>query len=482
MRTITPTSLMTLILAGCMVGPDYERPTSNIPPSFRFELKGERGTANTEWWRQFGDPQLDALIQISLSNNWTLQTAAAQIEQAAGILMSTRSGLYPQLGYGAGAQRYRFSEHQGLAYLTGTGTHDPQNLFQVFLDSSWEIDLWGRIRRQSEAAQAGLVGTEEARRGVVLSLVASVATAYLQLRSLDAQLDTSKQTLSAYGDIVRLFTNQHKYGEVSMLNVSQARAQYQSAAATIPQLEAQIGQAEDALSLLLGRNPEPIPRGKPLAELTLVAVPAALPSELLRRRPDIAEAEQSLIAANADIGAARALYYPDISLTGAFGFASNELKHVFEGPAQVWSVAGMAAGPIFTGGNVAGQVNQAEAVHKQALATYQQTIQTAFGDVSDALIGFQKGMQQLAEEEKLVQALKNTEHLAWLQYREGYEPYVTVLNAQTELFAAEITEAQVRGTAYADLVNIYKALGGGWVDKATAATPAPRATPALAFP
>ncbi len=480
MRAIVPAPLIALILAGCMVGPDYKQPTSDIPQSFRFELKDVRDTANTEWWRQFGDPQLDALIQASLSNNWTLQMAAGQIEQAAGILMSTRSGLYPQLGYGAGAQRDRFSEREGFALPTGT--RNPQNLFQVFLDSSWEIDLWGRIRRQAEAAQAGLVGAEEARRGVVLSLVASVATAYLQLRSLDDQLDTSKQTLSAYASILQLFTYQFKYGEVSMLNVSQARAQYQSAAATIPQIEAQIGQAEDALSLLLGRNPGPVPRGRRLAELALPAVPAALPSQLLERRPDIAQAEQSLIAANANIGAARALYYPDISLTGAFGFASNQLDHLFVGPAQIWSLAGAAAGPIFTGGNVAGQVIQAEAVHKQALADYQQTIQTAFGDVSDALIGFQKGMQQLAEEGKLVEALRKTEHLAWLQYREGYEPYVTVLNAQTELFAAEITEAQVRGNAYANLVNIYKALGGGWIDKATASTPAPRATPALAFP
>jgi outer membrane protein, multidrug efflux system len=478
MRAIVHAPLVALVLGGCMVGPDYERPTSDIPPSFRFELKDVRDTANTEWWRQFGDPQLDALIQTSLANNWTLQVAAGQIEQAAGILMSTRSGLYPQLGYGGGAQRYRFPQQEGLPLPT----HNPQNLFQVFLDSSWEPDLWGRIRRQAEAAQAGLVGTEEARRGVVLSLVASVATAYLQLRSLDAQLATSKQTLSAYGSIVQLFTNQFKYGEVSMLNVSQARAQYQSAAAAIPQLEAQIGQAEDALSLLLGRNPAPIPRGRPLAELALPAVPAALPSQLLERRPDLAEAEQNLIAANANIGAARALYYPDISLTGAFGFASNELRHLFTGPAQVWSFVGTAAGPIFTGGNISGQVIQAEAVHEQALASYQQTIQTAFGDVSDALIGFHKGMQQLAEEGKLVEALKETEHLAWLQYREGYEPYVTVLNAQTALFAAEVTEEQVRGSAYANLVNIYKALGGGWVDKATASTPAPRATPALAFP
>jgi outer membrane protein, multidrug efflux system len=478
MRAITLS--VVLVVAGCTIGPDYERPNSDIPQSFRFALNDTRDVANTEWWRQFRDPDLDKLIATALANNWTLQKAAAQIEQAAGALMSARAGFYPQLGYAAGAERSRLSEREAIQLPAGT--RNPQNLYQGILNSSWEIDLWGRIRRQAEAAKANLVGAEEVRRGVVLSLVASVATSYLQLRSLDAQLKTSQEALATYGDTVTLFTNQFKYGEVSMLNVEQARSQYEGAAAAIPQLEQQIAQAEDALSLLLGRNPGPISRGKTLAELNLPAVPSALPSELLQRRPDIAQSEQSLIAANAEIGAARALYFPQISLTAAFGFASEQLSHLFVGPAQVWSFAGVVTGPIFTGGNVTGQVIQAEAVHEEALADYQQTIQTAFADVADALIGFKKGMEQLAAEERLVKALRANARLAWLQYREGYESYLTVLIAQRDLFAAETNESQIRGNAYASLVNIYKSLGGGWVAEATKIAPQPRSIPALAGP
>lgn len=479
MRAAILAASVALALAGCEVGPDYQRPNSNIPKEFRFEIKNVQDTANTEWWRQFDDPALDALITTALANNWTLQTAAGQIEQAAGVLMSTRAGFYPQLGYSGAAERDRFSQR---VVPLPPGTTNPQNLFQGILDSSWEIDLWGRIRRQTEAAKAGLVGAEEARRGVVLSLVASVAISYVQLRSLDAQLETSEETLKAYADAVQYFTHQFRYGEVSMLNVQQARAQYESAAAVIPQLQAQIGQAEDALSVLIGSDPRPIMRGKTLVAMSLPAVPAALPSELLERRPDVAQAEQNLIAANAQIGAAEALYFPQISLTGAFGAASSQLDDLFVGPARIWSFAGAATGPIFTGGNISGQVIQASAVQKQTLADYEYTIQTAFADVSDALIGFQKGMEQLAVEQRLVAANKAALRLAWLQYNEGQEPYLTVLIAERDLYSSQIAESQTRGNAYANLVNIYKALGGGWVAKAAAQAPQPPATPTLRFP
>lgn len=480
MRALVLMAVFPVALAACTVGPDYQRPKSEIPPAFRFEIKDVRNTANTQWWQEFDDAELDSLIQAALSNSWTLKAAAARIEEASGVLMSTRAGFYPQLDYAFTAQRDRFSQREGIALPPGT--RNPQNLFQSVLSSSWEIDLWGRIRRETEAAQAGLVGAEEARRGVVLSLVSSVAISYLQLRSLDAQLVSTHHTLSAYAETVTLFTNQFKYGEVSMLNVQQARAQYESAAATIPQLEAQIAQAEDALSLLVGRDPGPIARGASLDQLKLPAVPVGLPSELLERRPDIAQAEQALIAANAQIGAAKALYFPDISLTGAFGWASAQLEHLFTGPARVWSFAGMVTGPIFTGGNITGQVIQAEAIQKQALSAYEQTIQNAFGDVSDALIGYQKGLEQLAAQQRLVAALRENVRLAWLQYREGYEPYLTVLTAQQQLFAAEIAESQARGNAYASLVDIYKALGGGWVEQAAQSARSPARVPAFAFP
>jgi multidrug efflux system outer membrane protein len=465
-------------LSGCKLGPDYQRPAVDMPPAFRFEVKDARDVANAEWWHAFGDPNLDGLVNAALSTSWTLQVAAAQVEQASAILTQTRAGLFPQIGYSGTAQRSQFPRRAAIPIPV----RNPQNLYEALFTSTWEIDLWGRIRRQAEAAEAGLVGAEEARRGVVLTLVSSVAVAYLQLRALDAELETSRQTLGVYSDGLTLFENQFKYGEVSQLNVEQARAQYEGAAATVPLYEQQIGQAEDALSVLIGHDPGPVPRGQRLDGMTLPAVPAGLPSQLLERRPDIAEAEQALIAANAQIGAAKALYFPQISLTGAFGWASEQLHSLFMGPAQVWTFAGQFAGPIFSGGAISGQVAEAEAVQKQALANYQQTIQTAFAEVSDALIGYQKGLEQLAAEERLVTALRKNVELAWLQYREGYESYLTVLVAQRDLYSAEISAIQVRANAYASLVDIYKALGGGWTVRASASAPQPAPQPAFAFP
>lgn len=465
--------------SACTVGPDYRRPTSDIPEAFRFQVKDASDVANAQWWRQFDDPPLDTLIDTALSRNWNLQTAAGQVEQAAAILTQARSGALPQIGYTGSAQRQRVPVS---TIPLPAGVSNPHNLFEAILSSSWEIDLWGRVRRQAEAAQANLVGAEEARRGVVLSLVASVAITYLQLRTLDEQLDIANEALKVYGDTLQLFQNRFKYGEVSMLNVEQARAQYEGAAATIPQLELQIGQTEDALSVLMGNDPAAIPRGKLLNEMSLPHVPAALPSQLLERRPDIAQAEQTLIAANAQVGAAEALYFPQISLTGAFGWVSKQLGDLFEGPARLWTFGGSFTGPIYTGGAISGQVSEADAVRKQALANYQQTIRSAFAQVSDALISYQKGLEQLAAEEKLVAALRENVRLATLQFNEGYEAYLTVLIAERDFYAAQANVAQVRANAYASLVNIYQSLGGGWVTDAAKLAPQPAAQPAFPFP
>ena len=457
------------LLAGCMLGPDYTRPKFDTPATFRFEPKEVAQTVDTEWWKQFGDPVLDSLIAEALANNVNLKVAVANVEQAAGVLTQTRSQLFPQVGYTATGERLRTTE-AGADRETARFLPNPQTAYQALLTASWEIDLWGRIRRQSESALANVLASDDARRGVILSLVASVASDYLQLRGLDEQLVISKRTLDTYADSVKLYTLQFQYGQTSQMTVAQAQSQYETAAAQIPQIESQIAQTENALSVLLGRNPGPIPRGKSIDQLTLPTVPGGLPSQLLERRPDLMQAEQQLVAANAQIGAAKALYFPTISLTGAFGGASADLSKLFTGPARTWNYAGTLTGPIFTFGLVSGQVTQAEAGQQAALYNYQQSIQNAFSDVDNALIANQKLQEQAAAQARLVAALSDYARLATLQYNGGYTSYTTVLQAEQSLFPAELTLASVRSQVFTSSVNIYKAMGGGWVDLADRAT------------
>jgi outer membrane protein, multidrug efflux system len=459
------------LLAGCMMGPDYVRPPVDAPQKFAYEPADARDTANTEWWKQFGDPVLDGLITEALANNKNVQIAAANVEQAAAVLTQTRSPLYPQLNYQANAARFRFSQ-SSTTDLPG-GVSNPTNAYSVLAGASWEIDLWGRIRRLSEAAQANLLASDEARRGVILSLVASVAANYFQLRGLDEQLVISKRTLGTYGESVKLFELQFKYGQVSQMNVAQAKSQYETAAAQIPLIESQIVQTENALSILLGRNPGEIARGKTIYELSLPAVPAGLPSALLEQRPDLLQAEQSLVAANAQIGAAKALYFPTISLTGAFGTASTQLHELFSGPTRTWNYAGSLVGPIFTAGSISAQVAQAEAGQKAALLSYQAAIQSAFADVETALVANAKLGEQSAAQERLVLALKDYSRLARLQYDGGFAPYSTVLQAEQQLFPAELTWATTRSQLYSSSVTIYQAMGGGWVNEADKLAPQP---------
>jgi multidrug efflux system outer membrane protein len=471
MRHAVPLLALTAALGGCTVGPDYVRPQIDAPQTFRYEEQDARELADTEWWKQFDDPVLDGLIDEALSGNKGMQIAAANVEAAAAILTQTRSGLFPQVGYQADGGRQRFSARN--ATPLSAAIPNPQTAYEALLGASWEIDLWGRIRRLSESARASVLATEEARRGVILSLVASVATSYLQLRSLDYQLEIAQRTLATYAESVRLFELQFQYGQVSQLTLEQSRSQYEAAAAAIPQIERDIVQTENAISILLGRNPGAVARGKVLTELVLPAVPAGVPSQLLERRPDIAQAEQQLVAANAQIGAARAQYFPTISLTGAFGSASGQLSDLFSGPARAWSYAGVFAGPVFTGGLISGQVAQAEANRQAALVNYQAVIQSAFADVENALVSREKIAQQVEAEARRVKALAEYARLAQLKYDGGYTDYLTVLNAQQQLFPAEINYAQNLGQKYNALVNLYKSMGGGWVDRSDALAPQP---------
>jgi len=288
----------------------------------------------------------------------------------------------------------------------------------------------------------------------------------ITLRGLDEQLAIAKSTLGTYAESVRLYQLQFKYGQTSQMTVSQAQSQYETAAVQIPQIESQIAQTENALSVLLGRNPGAIPRGKSIYDLALPKVPAGVPSALLLRRPDLLQAEQSLVAANAQIGAAKALYFPTISLTGALGSSSSDLSNLFKGPTRVWNYAGQIVGPIFTFGAVSGQVAQSEAAEQAALLNYQLSIQNAFADVDNALVANQKLKDQLAAQERLVVALKDYSRLAKLQYDGGYAPYSTVLQAEQSLFPAELTLAAVRTSVFTSAANTYKAMGGGWVTEA----------------
>jgi len=463
-----------LTLGGCMVGPDYTRPAVDTPAVFIYEAKDAADTANTLWWRQFGDPVLDELIAEALANNLNVKVAAANVETAVGVLTQTRSGLFPQVGYGATAGRAQTTESSATPELSRL-IPNPQSSYQALLSVSWEVDLWGRIQRLSESARANALATDEARRGVILSLVASLAGNYLTLRGLDEQLVVAKSTLAAYAESVRLFQLQFQYGQVSQMNVAQVQSQYETAAAQIPQIESQIAQTENALNVLVGRNPGPIKRGKSIYDLALPKVPAGIPSELLTRRPDLLQAENSLIAANAQIGAAKALYFPTISLTGSGGTASASLSNLFSGPARVWAYAGQVAGPIFTFGAVSGQVAQAEGAQQAALWSYRYAIQSAFADVENSLVAAQKLQQQLAAQERLVAALKDYARLSKLQFDGGYTSYTTVLQAEQSLFPAELALASVRASVFSSNVNIYKAMGGGWVadaDRATTARPA----------
>ena len=480
MRSFILASSAALVLGGCMIGPDYTRPQVSVPAEYRFEPKEVADTLNSDWWKRFGDPVLDGLIAEALANNKSVQIATANVQAAAGVLTQTEAPLFPQVSYGAQGARARYSEDGSISLPSALA--NPRTNYQILAGATWEIDLWGRIRRLTESAQAQLLASEEARRGVILSLVASVAGSYAQLLGLDEQLAISKKTLAAYKESLRLFELQFKYGQVSEMTVAQARSQYETAAAQIPAIERQIGELENALSVLLGRNPGPVPRGKTILTLKMPPIPAGLPSELLERRPDILQAEQTLIAANAQIGAAQALYFPAISLTGAFGSVSGDLSNLFKGPSRAWSYTGSITGPIFTAGAISGQVEQAKANQQAALEGYQLAIQNAFADVGNALVSREKLGEQIEAQQKLVGALRDYSRLARLQYDGGYAPYMTVLQAEQQLFPAELSLAATRAANFNALVNIYKAMGGGWVieaDNLTATKPdEPKAKPA----
>jgi multidrug efflux system outer membrane protein len=464
MRQAFVASVAAALLAGCKIGPDYHRPAVEVPQAYQHAPAQAAATANIVWWMQFDDPVLNELVADGLAHNKSIKIAAANVEQASAVLTSTRSPLFPQLNYQAGAGRFRFSQSGTTALPSNLS--NPTNAYQVLAGASWELDLWGRIRRLTEAAQANLLATEEARRGVILSLTASVASDYLSLRGLDEQLAVAERTLGTYKESLRLMELKFQYGRASEMNVDQARGRYETAAAQIPVLKTNIAVLENALAILLGRNPGSIPRGKSIFALAVPTIPAGVPSELLERRPDLLQSEQQLVAANAQIGAAKAQFFPTISLTGATGYASTDLNNLFTGPTRVWNYGGGIAGPIFSGGLVYGQFKQAKAAQKAALLGYEAAIQSAFADVDDTLVSEQELSEQVEAQERLVVALRGYSELSQHLYEGGREPYSTVLQAEEELFPAELNWAAARANLCIAFVNIYKAMGGGWVSDA----------------
>jgi outer membrane protein, multidrug efflux system len=476
-----------VFMAACSVGPNYKRPAVNVPTAYRSPSEPDPAlpppllpatatpapvpaaatTANTnastvtsigeeKWWNVFQDEELQGLIRTALKNNYDVRIAATRVLQAQAQLGITRADQFPTLTGGGNVSSVRNPTIGPIpAYEITLG--------EVTASASWNVDFWGRYRRATEAARATLLANEWAQRAVISTLVADVASSYFQLRQLDRQLEISKSTLASRQDSLNLTKTLEEHGINSLLDVRQSEQLVYTAGAEIPDLERQIEQQENAISILLGNNPGQIPRGLKLTEQPhSPEVPVGLPSALLERRPDIREAEQNLVAANAQIGVARAAYFPQISLTGSAGYESAKLTDLFQGPAGVWTLAGSLVQPIFEGGRLKSGVNLAEAQHEQLLLTYQQTIQGAFRDVSNALIAYQKYREFRIQEQQLVDSAQDAAHLSEIRFQAGTADYLEVLTNETNSFSAELNLAQAQGNELIALVQLYQALGGGW--------------------
>jgi multidrug efflux system outer membrane protein len=460
-------------LAGCVVGPDYHRPAVDVPSAWRVSTEEAAQITDVTWWDRFGDPVLSRLVRTALENNQDLAIASANVDQAFAQYGITRSALFPQVDAGASLTR------QGLSQNTSP-FHVPPGL-QAFNDlrlnisASYELDLWGKLRRATEAARAGLLASEEGRRTVVLTVVATVASSYVQLLALDRQLDIAKHTSESLGEAARLQQVRFEGGATPESDYRQAQSQYEVAAAQVPELERQIGRQENLLSFLLGTNPGPIPRTNSIAKLKFPDVPQGLPSSLLERRPDILQAEQNLIAANANIGVAKAAYFPQIELTALLGMESARFSDLFKGPSKAWSYAGDATQPIFNAGRIRSQVEQARAAQRQALYSYQRTIISAFEDFDDALLDRVKFEQARTEQVKNVAALQRFRDLAVLRYQEGATIYLEVANAEQSLFNAELQLVSTQSQVFQSYVNLYRAMAGGWLDTADSLSARPAA-------
>jgi outer membrane protein, multidrug efflux system len=449
------------LVAGCRVGPNYHRPVVKSPTAFRdlsenAQVQAQAASyADLPWWQVFQDPQLQELIRTALKQNYDLQLATERINSARAQVIVTRSNLFPRVqgnGNFAGGKESNFQTKFNFLTLTA--------------DAAFQLDFFGRLRRATEASRAQLLATEDARQTVILTLVSDVASAYFALLQLDLQLQITRNTVAAQEASVKLTNLRIEHGVATKLDVLQAQQVLDSANAQIPDLERQIAQEENAISILLGNYPQAVPRGRSLVEQSLPPeVPPGLPSSLIERRPDIREAEQILVAANAEVGVAKAQFFPQISLTGSGGGAfgrSSAFSGLMSSQIGTWSYGAQVGQPIFTGGALRGNLRLAKSQHQQALISYQQAIQRAFGDVSDAIIAYQNFHQVRVRQEDSVADLQESVRLSNMRYKGGTTTYLEVLDGQRSLFSAELTLAQARGTEYQSLVQLYRALGGGW--------------------
>ena len=459
---LTALLLLVLLAAGCAVGPNYKRPSVDVPGTYRGATPQDaaqsaaESLADQKWWEVFQDQQLQSLIHTALQQNYDFRIAATRILEAQAQLGITRANQLPTISGGVQAVNQRIAAQKIYPeYETDAS--------QVDLSMAWELDFWGKYRRATEAARANLLATEWARQAVISTLVSDVATTYFQLRALDLELEISRQTLASRQDSLRLTQLLANGGATSMLDVRQAEQLVSTAAETLPDLERQIEQQENFLSTLLGNNPGPIARGTKLTEQPHEPeIPAGLPSSLLERRSDIREAEAQLIAANAQIGVAKAAYFPDISLTATAGFQSSALTSLFTGPAGMWNFGGSLVQPMFAGGKIRSGVKFSEARQQEALLTYRQTIQQAFRGVSDALVGYRKDREFREQQQQLALSAQDAAHLSEVRYRGGAAGYLEVLTNETNYFAAEQGLAQAQLNELVGLVRIFRSLGGGW--------------------
>ena len=456
------------ISSACTVGPNYRRPSLATPASFRAPEPlppGQAGSfADLKWFEVFKDEQLQALIRHALERNYDLRDAVARVEAARAALGITRSDQYPNFGAGGAAEVNRLSRDGATPIPPQLLPSQNRNFGTAVLQLlSFEVDIWGKLRRATEAARANLLSADENRKAVVTTLVSDVASAYLTLRELDYELEISRRTLRTREESLQLTQSRETHGVSTELDLRQAQQLVYTASETIPGIQRQIEQTENQISLLLGESPNTVLRGKSLTEQELPPdVPPGLPSALLERRPDIRAAEQELIAANAQIGVARAAYFPTLSLSGALGGASTQLSSLFSGPASLWNLTPQITQPIFTAGRLKSGVKLAEAEHQRTLIQYEKTIQTAFTETSDALIAHQRFRESREQQEALEKTLEDRLRLAYLRYHGGVDTLLNALDADRDLFQAQLDLARLRLEEVLSVVQLYKALGGGW--------------------
>jgi outer membrane protein, multidrug efflux system len=456
---------LTALLAGCTLGPNYQRPALPVPAQHRDAEPPTPGReavslADVQWFALFQDERLQALIQTALENNYDMRIAAARVLEAAAQLGVTRSFLLPTVDGTAAVSRDRVSEE---SFPLPAGVSPESNTFALGLALTWEVDIWGRIRRQTEAARAELLAAEWAQRAVLVTVISQVASAYFALRELDDELEIAQRTLASRQKSLRLTQLRLENGASTRLDVRQAETLLYTAATTIPLVERQMVQTENAIRLLLAQPPGDILRGRTLTEQPIPPeIPAGLPAALLERRPDIRASEEVLVSANAQIGAAKALYFPRISITGLLGIESAELDRFIKSSALTWSIGADALQPIFNYGRIRSINAATQASYLRLLAQYEQTIQTAFREVSDALIGYHKSREQRIQQELLVGALQDRVGLANKRFFGGLDSYLQVLDAERDLFDAELNLARLQRDERLNIVGLYRALGGGW--------------------